>query len=85
VAFENLARVCLFESFRVREAAFFLCRMTPIFFAELPEYRSLMSFAARLRGTPKASAVSIGVGNREVILIAMVLNSSYIFDWIIPI
>src|SRR6202049_650681 len=54
--------------------------MTPIFFAELPaEYRSLMSFAARRRGTPKASAVSIGVGNREVILIAIVLNSSYIF------
>jgi hypothetical protein len=81
-----LARVCLFESFRVREAAFFFCPMTRIFFADLPaEYRSLMSFAARLRGTPKASAVSIGVGNREVILIAIALNSSYIFESLIPI
>jgi hypothetical protein len=81
-----LARVCLFESFRVREAAFFFRLMTPIFFAGLPaEYRSLMSLAARLRGTPMASAVSIGVGNREVILIAIALNSSYIFESIIPI
>jgi hypothetical protein len=60
--------------------------MTPIFFADLPaEYKSLMSFAARLRGTPRASAVSIGVGNREVILIAIVLNSFYSFESIIPI
>ncbi len=44
-----------------------------------------MSFNARLRGTPNLSAVSIGVANREVILIAIVLSSSYILKPIIPI
>jgi hypothetical protein len=44
-----------------------------------------MSFNARLRGTPSASAVSIGVGNREVILIAIVVIPFYISESIIPI
>jgi hypothetical protein len=44
-----------------------------------------MSFIARLRGTPNLSAVSIGVANRDVILIAMVVSSSYIFKPMNPI
>ena len=80
-----MARICLFDVFRFGEPIVF-DGMWPLFFAvRFNESTSLISFAARERGTPNLSAVSIAVANRDVILTAIDMNSFYIFDSTIPI
>jgi len=79
-----LARICLFDVFRFGEPIVF-DGMWPLFFSvRFNESTSLISFAARERGTPNLSAVSIAVANRDVIFTAIDLNSFYIFESAIP-